>query len=362
VITPQGRVPRHRIDSVFAVHELGTPLPRTAELRRELLAEAIGHADDALDRPVDPALRPLLDRDLIEPWRGATGVLGAVRPDAVVIAGHQQVGALDAVQRAVPDVPLTLLALGSDLASLAFPHYRPLFDQSQHVLAVTATEGDEIARRHPGGGAVHRIGAPMAANTSALSEPNPWVGTTEYVLVITDAESETDDEAVELARLIRLRFPDNPIAISYTDTFVAWHGGRWTTGWPVERSSDLGRLMAWARAVVDLRPGRLFARRCVDALLFGTPIVVPADSRAREHAQQGGGGLWFSTPSELTWCIEALLRPEQREPFSHQGQAYAEEYFGSTQRFTERVVQGTGLATTPTEERGSADGAVPAPV
>ena len=201
----------------------------------------------------------------------------------------------------------------------------------------------------------------MAANPSALSEPNSWVGTTDYVLVLTDADSEADEEAVELARLIRLRFPDHPMAISYTDVFVVWHQGRWVPGWPVERSSDLARLMAWARAVVDLRPGPLFARRCVDSLLFGTPIIVPADSRAREHAQQGAGGLWFSTPGELTWCIEALLRPEQREPFSRQGRAYAEEYFGSTDRFTRRVVDGTGLAGAPVAPRSSPDGAIPTP-
>jgi hypothetical protein len=360
VVTPQGRVRGDRIDSVFALHELATPLPRNAELQRDLLVEAISQADGALDRPVPPALRPLLDRGLLEPWRGAAEVLAAIRPDAVVIAGHQHVGALEAVERAVPDAPLTLLALGSDPASLAFPHYDRLFDRAEHILAVTASEHDEIAGRHPGG-AVHRIGAPMAANVSALSEPSSWVGTTDYVLVLTDAHSEADEEAVELARLIRLRFPDHPMAICYTDVFVVWHQGRWVPGWPVERSSDLARLMAWARAVVDLRPGRLFARRCVDSLLFGTPIIVPADSRAREHAQQGAGGLWFSTPGELTWCIEALLRPEQREPFSRQGRAYAEEYFGSTDRFTRRVVDGTGLAGAPVAPRSSPDGAIPTP-
>jgi len=344
VISPQGSVPRQRIDSVFAVHELGTPIERTAELRRDLLVEAISHGPGPADRPVPTEFAPLLDHHLLDRWSGADALLSELRPDRVVIAGHQQVGALDAVDRAIPDTPVTLLALGSDLDSLGFAHFHRLFERSEAILAVTETERAAIRHSHGSPDKVHRIGAPLAANSSALSEPSSWVGTTEYVLVLTDADSESEEEAVELARLVRLRFPDNPVAISYSDVFVVWHEGRWVPGWPVNRSSDLARLMAWARAVVDLRPGPLFARRCVDALLYGTPIIVPAGSRAREHAELGGGGLWFSTPAELTWCIDALFRPSDRQVFSQQGQAYAEERFGSTDRFIERVVSAVGLS------------------
>ncbi|HUD17399.1 MAG TPA: hypothetical protein VMQ59_09050, partial [Acidimicrobiales bacterium] len=96
--------------------------------------------------------------------------------------------------------------------------------------------------------------------------------------------------------------------------------------------------MAWARVTVDLRPGAFFARRCVTSLLYGTPIVVPHDSRAREHAERGRGGLWFDSPAELTWCVEALLDPPVRSVFSAQGLAYADEEYGSTDRFIDRVL------------------------
>ncbi len=95
---------------------------------------------------------------------------------------------------------------------------------------------------------------------------------------------------------------------------------------------------------VDLHPGSLFARRCLDSLLYGTPIVVPHDSRAREHAEQGRGGLWFTDPSELIWCIEAMLDPSTRDTFGAQGRAYAEEQYGSTDRFIQRVTSACGLA------------------
>jgi hypothetical protein len=102
--------------------------------------------------------------------------------------------------------------------------------------------------------------------------------------------------------------------------------------------------MAWARVTVDLRPGRLFARRCIDSLLYGTPIVVPHDSRAREHAERGRGGLWFASPGELTLCVEALLEPSAHDAFADQGRQYAESEYGSTDHFIHRVVEGCGLA------------------
>ena len=184
----------------------------------------------------------------------------------------------------------------------------------------------------------------MAANSSALSEPNTWVGDTGYLLVLTDVESTEDHDEAELARLLRIRFPWSPVGIAHRDAFFAWHEGRVNQGWPIERASDLSRLMAWAAITVDLHPGTLFGRRCVESLLFRTPIVVPADSVAREHAERGRGGLWFDGAAELLWCVEALESSGVRRTLAAQGQAYAEEEYGSTDRFIDRVTAACGLA------------------
>jgi hypothetical protein len=344
VITPEAESPRQRTDSVFTIHEMGTSTGGAAEIRRDLLIEAISETGSGAAQRLLPEFGRLLDRDLIDCWRGASDLISGLHPDIVVIAGHKQVGALDAIDRVAPDVPVVLVALGADLNSVAFPHFGRVFDRAQAVLAITETERLSIIEHHGGADRVHCIGAPLAANPSALNEPNTWVGKTDYVFIITSAKTEADEEAVALARLVRLRFPENPVGISATDAFSVWHQGRLGEGWPVERSSDLIRLMAWARVVVDLRPGPLFGRRCVDSLLFGTPIVVPGNSRAREHAELGGGGLWFDTPGQLVWCVEAMLDPEVRAAFSTQGRAYAEEAYGSTDGFIQRVLIATGNA------------------
>ncbi|MGO8872475.1 MAG: glycosyltransferase [Acidimicrobiales bacterium] len=347
VVTPEGTRARMSTDGPFTVHRTGTPVPRDAEARRDLLVESMVITGTFSDDPVSPDAAALVDRDLVEPWTAAGGLLATLRPDQLVIADHRNVGALAAAERGAPDAPITLVSLGTHAASLAFPHFDPLVNRARGVLAVTEAERQAIIERHGAGGTTYRIGAPMAANPSALSEPNTWVGDSDYVFVVSSAAFRDDGEEAELTRLLRLRFPDNPIGIAHTDCFCAWHHGRLNQGWAIERSSDMARLMAWARVTVDLRSGRLFARRCVESLLYGTPIIVPHDTRAREHAERGRGGLWFEDAAQLTWCVEALLDPSTREALSAQGRSYAEDEYGSTDRFIARVLAGCGLSAVP---------------
>ena len=344
VITPDGSTPSASTDGVFTVHRMGSPLLRDAERRRDLVVQAMSEVASGLRDRLPSGLSDLLDRDLIDHWIGATALLDELRPELVVIAGHQNIGALASVDRFDTGVPVTLLALGTDANSLVFPHFDPLFDRAHSVLTVTETERCIINDCHVGPPKAYRIGAPLGANLSSLSEPNPWVGPTDYVLVLTNANSNLKSEQNELSRLLRLSFPDRPVGIAYKDGFFAWHEGRHNRGWPIERGSDFARLMAWARVMVDLHPGRLFGRRCVESLLYGTPIVVSGDTRAREHAQRGRGGLWFDNPAELTWCVDALLTDTAHDSFAAQGQAYAESEYGSTDGFIERV---TGICRIP---------------
>jgi hypothetical protein len=345
VITPDGASASTSTDGVFTLHRMGTPAGATAEHRRDLLIEAIAQTSDGEVPPVSAAVASLLDHGLLDPWRDAAELLDGLAPDRALVVGHQSVGAVAAVDRHDGSLPVTLLALGSDPQSLAFPHFDQVFDRADSVLAVTETERTAIIARHGRPDAVRRIGAPMAANPSALTEPNTWVGESEYVLVLTGVEEEADHEENELARLLQMRFPNHTVGIAHSDAFCAWRRGQVSRGWPIERTSDLDRLMAWARVTVDLHPGSFFARRCVTSLLYGTPIVVAAGSRAREHAWRGRGGLWFEGPAELAWCVETMLDPPTRAAFSTHGLAYAEEEYGSTDRFIDRVVHACGLGT-----------------
>jgi hypothetical protein len=342
IITPEGRRPGAFVDSVFTVHKLGTPIDVRAEIRRDLLVEGLSRTNTSTRLSMSRELMELVDKDLVTPWLGGAQVLAGLLPDLAVIIGHRNVGALNVLEQHDADLPMVLLALGVAPNSLGFARFDELFERARTVVAVTEAECDFIAGQHGSATTVRRIGAPLTANWSALAEPSLAVGTNNYALVLTGVALGEDHSEAELSRLLTMRFPDVTIGISHTDAFCVFKQGRLEKSWPIERSSDLTRLLAWARVTVDLRPGRLFARRCVESLLFGTPIVVPAIGRARDLAERSRGGLWFRSPSELTWCTEALLEGPARDIFGQQGRSYAEEEFGSTDRFIQRVLESSG--------------------
>ena len=345
VLTPDGRRPSTRTDGVFTLHRLGTPLAPTTELRRDLLVEALGVAGPVEESALPDSIATVLDDGLLEPWAAATDVLAGLAPDLVVVAGHRNLGAVAALDAHDPAVPMVLLPLALPGTVGVSGHFDPVMARAGQVLTVTEAERAEIVGRFGRADAVHRIGAPLAANASVLSEPNTWVGDTGYVFVNTGVASDDAHVEGELASLVRMRFDHRPVGVSFTDGFFVWHEGREQRGWAIERSSDRARLMAWARVTVDLHPGALFARSCVESLLYGTAIVVPDGSRAGEYARLGQGGLWFADPAELTWCVESLLETGAGDVLGRQGQAYAEAEFGSTDRFIERVTSACGLDT-----------------
>jgi len=343
VVTPDGRMPGTRRDSVFNVHRMATSEGDRSAVRRDLVLASLAASTPSDARQTSIELDRLLDLDLVEPWSPARALLDDLRPDLVVLVDHRNIGGLAAVDQYDSGVPVVVLALAGDNDHLSFSHFDPVPERASHILTVTETERCAIAGRFGREEITHRIGAPLAANASAFSEPNPWVGDSEYLLVLTDRLSDDDHPQNELARLTRLRFGDRPVGIAHTDGFFAWHEGRVNTGWPIERSSDLARLMAFASVTVDLRFPELYGRAAVESLLYGTPIVVPEHSLAREHAQRGRGGLWFADPAELIWCIETLLAPSVNESIRSQGRSYAEDEYGSTDRFIDRVTVACGL-------------------
>ena len=343
IITPDGAAMGTSVDGVFSLHRMAAPIEPSAEIRRDLLVRGLSDGGVCDAGPLPTELSLLLNRGLIDPWRRAPEILAKYQPDLALIVGHTNVGAMAALDRYRTDVPIAMLALGSDDQSLAFAHFNHLFKRAQTVLAITETECLSIREHHQGVGEVYRIGAPLAANPSALSEPNSSVGDTGYILVLSGVSLDEKSDESGLCRLLRVQFPDNVVGIAYTDSFRTWFNGRVSTDGPIERSSDLSRLLAFARITVDLRPGRLFGRHCVESLLFGAPIVVPHQTRAREHAERGHGGLWFAHPGELVWSVEALLEPATHYALSAQGRSYAESEYGSTDDFIVRVTEACGL-------------------
>ncbi|MGH9028714.1 MAG: hypothetical protein ACRDV4_03775 [Acidimicrobiales bacterium] len=346
VITPGGNEPGLRGDGVFSVHELATVDPET-EKRRGIILQAVrqseprgaGLRSQGTDTSAHLELRKLYDElstELDDPWEGASEVIAAVQPDLLVLVDHRQLCALEALQRGAPEVPMMLLPVTHDLDTHDVAVFGPVFERSRVALCVTDSQHSAV-RQLGGPGWARFVGLPVPVNSSVRREPNAFVGHTDYILVLSDSPMKTENPD-PLRELLRLRFAPHRIAISGPDRFVVYQGGiRMHTEPAARPGSDLMRLIAWARVTVDLHPGRLIARECLNSMLYGTPVVVPSDSVARHHAELGSGGLWFDSASELLGCVETVLRPDVREVLGRQGQSYASERYGSSASFTERV-------------------------
>ncbi|MGH9304470.1 MAG: glycosyltransferase, partial [Acidimicrobiales bacterium] len=123
--------------------------------------------------------------------------------------------------------------------------------------------------------------------------------------------------------------------------------GRWlVTG--QDRSHDvvwapnrmnLWRLMAGADVTLDLRPPGPVGRECIESLLFGTPVVVPAHSAAAEHALAANAGLWYGEPGEMVDALRRLIEDaDLGRAMSAAGRSWAEGVHGDGAAFVESAL------------------------
>ena len=180
---------------------------------------------------------------------------------------------------------------------------------------------------------VHLVDMHVPVNQLAAERPHNGLGFTDYLLVLSDRGGVPDGSIPTAAvRWITARFPEEAVVAVEGAKAWVWRARSLRGVVAVDTRTDLSRLLAHARATVDLRPGALIARECVESLRFGTPIVVPAGTAAGELAA-AGGGLWFADVAELLGCVEVIGRPGTRRELSTQGRSVADERHGDPARF-----------------------------
>ena len=94
----------------------------------------------------------------------------------------------------------------------------------------------------------------------------------------------------------------------------------------VETRTDLQRLIAHARILIDLAPGAVIARECIESLRLGTPILVPVGSAAEVHARVGG--MSFSDIPDCLAGVRRLMADDVLRSVSAAGRGYADATFG----------------------------------
>ncbi|HVX21090.1 MAG TPA: hypothetical protein VHB02_07070 [Acidimicrobiales bacterium] len=184
---------------------------------------------------------------------------------------------------------------------------------------------------------VHDVGLYVPINPLAARRPHNGFGFVNYVLVLGDRGPGASDGAPSpMTAWLLGGLPRLDVVVVENATASAWRSRALRGQVAVDTRIDLWRLMAYASVMIDLRPGALLARECVESLRYGTPVVVPAGTAAA-HLAALGGGLWYRDPSELLACVDAIVDADTRDVLGAQGQAAADRLYGDPAAFVGRV-------------------------
>lgn len=175
------------------------------------------------------------------------------------------------------------------------------------------------------------VGPYVPVNPLAAHHRHHGFGFTGYVLILSDPEEGDDPPAA--ADWIGAALPRTDVVVVGDGTASAWKECSLRGSVGVETRIDLWRLMAHATVCIDVAPGPLIALECIEALRYGTPVIVPADSGvAAVHAQASSGHV-FVDAAELVAATIEMHVPQTRADASALGKTYADEYFGDQDRF-----------------------------
>ena len=186
------------------------------------------------------------------------------------------------------------------------------------------------------------IGLHVPINPLAATHRHNGLGFTGYLLVLSDRVGPLEvSPPTPMVAWLTARFPDKEIVVVEDATAAVWRGRVLRGIVDVYTRTDLWRLVAHARVTVDLAPGPIIARECIESLRFGTPILVPAGSAARPHAD-AGGGIAYSGYPELLAGVAHLLDDSARATMSSRGRIYADAHYGDQRAFVDGVARTLG--------------------
>jgi hypothetical protein len=161
-------------------------------------------------------------------------------------------------------------------------------------------------------------------------------GFTGYQLVLSDG-SGSPHEPPSAAAWLSSAFADADVVVVEDAIASAWKGRALRGSVTVDTRMDLWRLMAHANVCIDLAPGSHVARECIEALRFGTPIIVPASSGPGSvHARASGGGAFFDE-RDLLSAARTFLDAGNRAAASEAGRRYADARYGDAGALVTRV-------------------------
>jgi hypothetical protein len=176
----------------------------------------------------------------------------------------------------------------------------------------------------------------VPVNRHATLHRHNGFGFTGYHLVLSGRTGSHEDPPPEVAWLTA-GLHDCHIIVVEDGVAYAWKGRALRGTASVDSRMDLWRLVAHACVCVDLSPGRLIGRECIEAMRFGTPLIVPADSGPGAALASAGRGATFADPGELLEAASYFRREDFQSDAAGAARQYADSNHGSPQAFVESL-------------------------
>jgi hypothetical protein len=261
--------------------------------------------------------------DLIPVGEGLAGMwpdhpdlhlLGTVPSPATVMVDH--IGL---------EIEPVLAALGSPARMLS------LIGEDARATALRVVEGEPSS---PG----PFVGLHVPINPLAATHRHNGFGFVDYVLVLS-GRGGTHDLPPDEAAWVTAAYPEANVVVVEQAVASVWRGRALRGTTPVDTRTDLWRLVAHARVCIDLSPGSIVAKECVESLRYGTPIIVPSTSTSATVHARAGGGLTYSSMGELVQCVARFDDEGTRQSMSMAGQRYADATYGDPNALTAKVAE-----------------------
>jgi glycosyltransferase involved in cell wall biosynthesis len=254
--------------------------------------------------------------------------------ELVVIIGYHSPAAHWGVAALPDEQRIVLVPAMRTTATLPLPAHDELFSRAERILVCTERERRATASRIGADRSdrIENIGFLVGVNALArTTQPYDW-SDGDWVVVIGNWFESSPEPFTSWAEELRTRH-------GLSLRLVGAGAERHELG-AIRSASrlDMWRWITRARALFDPTPDRLLGRDVLEAMLFGTPVLVPDWGGAtREHAELADGGLWYRTQDEFLAVAGALRDRRVWEALSVQSQAYAEQNFADPDRFIKRI-------------------------
>jgi hypothetical protein len=185
-------------------------------------------------------------------------------------------------------------------------------------------------------GGDNALGVHVPVNRLAELHRHHGFGFTDYLLVLSDRAGE-HAEPPPAAAWLSAGFNEADVVVLEDAVASAWRGRALRGRVTVDTRMDLWRLLAHASACIDLAPGPQIARECIEAMRFGTPIIVPdIPGPGAVHARASGGAT-FCDASELLDAVASFQNPSRRTEVGAAARRYADAHYGDPAALVRRL-------------------------